>query len=123
MWGTAASSFLPAQRPDGYFAPFLNVARNDTPAGAIFYEKQLSPTLRFFSRNIFSTRQTSIQAVEWAARKDIKMALSAGIGNNQGYGATSFSIDRRWMLLDASYALAGNAFRRVLVATPQIVGE
>lgn len=27
---------------DGYFAPFLNVARNDTPAGAIFYEKQLS---------------------------------------------------------------------------------
>src|SRR5579863_10535259 len=33
---------------DGYFAPFLNVARNDTPSGGIFYEKQLSPTLRFF---------------------------------------------------------------------------
>ncbi len=105
---------------DGYFAPFLTVARNDTPSGAIFYERQLSPTLRFFSRNIFSTRQTSIQAIEWAARKDIKMALSAGIGNNEGYAATSFSIDKHWMMLDASYALAGNAFRRVLVATPQL---
>ena len=104
----------------GYFAPFLNVARNDTPSGGIFYEKQISPTLRFYSRNIFSTRQTSIQAVEWADRKDIQMALSAGMGNNQGYGAASFSVHRRWMLLDASCALAGNAFWRVLVATPQL---
>jgi len=105
---------------DGYFAPFLNVARNDTPSGAIFYEWRLSPTLRFFSREIFSTRQTSIQAIEWAARKDIKIALAAGMGNNQGYGATSFSIVKHWMALDASYALSGNAFRRVLVATPQL---
>jgi hypothetical protein len=105
---------------DGYFAPFLNVARNDTPAGAIFYEKQLSPALRFFSRTIFSHRQTSIQALEWTARKDIKMALSAGLGNNQPYGATSVLMDTRWMMLDASYALAGNAFQRVLVASPQL---
>src|ERR1700691_1023952 len=34
---------------DGFFAPFLNIARTDTPSGAIFYEKELSPTLRFFS--------------------------------------------------------------------------
>jgi hypothetical protein len=33
---------------NGYLAPFLNVARNDTPASAIFYERQLSPSLRFF---------------------------------------------------------------------------
>ncbi len=105
---------------DGFFAPFLNVARDDTPSGAIFYEKKLSPTLRFVSRNILSVRQTSIQAIEWAARKDIKTALSAGIGNNQAYGATSFSMDKHWMLLDASYALSGNAFQRVLVATPQL---
>ncbi|MGA7795239.1 MAG: carboxypeptidase-like regulatory domain-containing protein [Candidatus Acidiferrales bacterium] len=105
---------------DGYFAPFLNVARNDTPAGAIFYEKQLSPTLRFFSRNVFSGRQTSIQAIDWAARKDIKMALSAGIGNNQPYGSSSFAMDERWMALDASYTLSGRNFQRVLVATPQL---
>ncbi len=105
---------------DGYFAPFLNVARADTPSGAVFYEKQLSSSVRFFSRNIFSTRQTSIQALEWAARKDIKMALSSGIGNNQPYGATSLSIVKLWMVLDASYALEGDNFRRVLVATPQL---
>jgi hypothetical protein len=105
---------------DGYFAPFLNVARNDTPSGAIFYEKQLSPTLRFFSRNVFSGRQTSIQAIDWAARKDIKIALSAGIGNNRPFGSSSFAMDERWMALDASYALSGRNFQRVLVATPQL---
>jgi hypothetical protein len=105
---------------DGYLAPFLNVARNDTPSGAIFYEKQLSPTLRFFSRNVFSNRQTSIQAIDWATRKDIKMALSVGIGNNQPYGSSSFAMDERWVALDASYTLSGRNFQRVLVATPQL---
>jgi hypothetical protein len=105
---------------DGYFEPFLNVARADKPSGAIFYEKQLSPTLRFFSRNVFSNRQTSIQAIEWAARKDIKAALSAGIGNNQPYGASSFTVDKHWVILDASYALAGHNFQRIQVASSQL---
>jgi hypothetical protein len=105
---------------DGYFAPFLNVARADKPSGAIFCEKQLSPSLRFFSRNVFSNRQTSIQAIEWAARKDIKMALSAGIGNNQPYGSSSFTMNRRWVVLDASYALSGHNFQRLQVATSQL---
>ena len=104
----------------GYFAPFLNVARADKPSGAIFYEKQLSPSLRFFSRNVISNRQTSIQAIEWVARKDIKMALSAGIGNNRPYGSSSFTMDKHWLLLDASYALAGNNFQRILLTTSQL---
>jgi hypothetical protein len=105
---------------DGYFAPFLNVARANKPSGAIFYERQLSPTLRLFSRNVFSDRQSSIQAIEWLARKDIKMALSAGMGNNEPYGATSFTIDKHWAVLDASYALAGHNFQRILVTTSQL---
>ena len=105
---------------NGFFVPFLNIARSDTPAGAIFYERQLSPTLRFFSHNILSQRQTSIQAVEWSGRKDTKMALSAGLGNNQPYWSSSFTLDKHWMSLDASYARSGDAFRRVLVATPQL---
>jgi hypothetical protein len=105
---------------NGYFAPFLSVARSDTIASAIFYERQLSPTLRFFSHNIFSKRQTSIQAVEWSGRKDIKMALSAGLGNNQPYWSSSFTLARSWMTLDASYARSGDTFRRVLVTTPQL---
>jgi hypothetical protein len=105
---------------NGYFAPFLSVARNDTPAGAIFYERQLSHSLRFFSHNIVSRRQTSIQAIEWTGRKDIKVALSAGLGNNQRYWSSSFAVNKSWMSLDASYAGSGDAFRRVLVETPQL---
>ena len=105
---------------NGYFAPFLTVARNDTPASAIFYEKQLSRSLRFFSHDIISRKQTSIQAIEWAARKDIRMALSAGLGNNQSFWASSFTLSKRWMSLDASYSGSGESFRRVLVATPQL---
>ncbi len=109
-----------AQLPTDIPRRFLSIARNDTPSGAIFYEQQITPTTRFVSRNIFSKRQTSIQALEWAARKDIKMALSGGLGNNQGYASTSFAMDKRWLLVDASYALAGPEFQRVLVATPQL---
>lgn len=105
---------------DGFVAPFLNVAHADTPAGMVFYDRQLSPTLKFVSRNVFSRSQTSIQSLEWAARKDIRMALSAGAGNNQGYWASSLTLDRHWVVVDASYADAGSAFRRVLVATPQL---
>jgi len=105
---------------NGYFAPFLSITRSDTPAAAIFYEKQLSRSLRFFSHNIISRRQTSIQAIEWAARRDIRMALSAGMGNNQPYWSSSFAVEKSWMSLDASYAGSGEAFRRVLVETPQL---
>ena len=105
---------------NGYIMPFLNVARRDTTSSAVFYERQLSSSLRFFSHNIFSKRQTSIQAVEWTARKDIKVALSAGLGNNQPYWASSFTLAKHWMSLDASYARSGDSFRRVLVTTPQL---
>jgi hypothetical protein len=105
---------------NGYFAPFLNVARSDTPASAIFYERQLSSSIRFFSHNMISKRQSSIQAVEWSGRKDIKMSFSAGLGNNQPYWSSSFTLTKHRMALDASYAGSGDAFRRVLVTTPQL---
>lgn len=103
-----------------YWAPFLNVARSGSFATAIFYERQISPTLRWFSRNLFANRQTSVQSVEWAARKDIKMALSGGVGNNQAYEASSFSWSDPRISVDASYTLAGNKFQRVEVSAPQL---
>ena len=90
-----------------FWAPFLNTARTNSFATAIFYERQISPSLRWFSRNLFSSRQTSIQSLEWAARKDIKMALSTGMGNNQAYGASSFSWSNPRVSVDASYTYAG----------------
>jgi hypothetical protein len=103
-----------------YWSPFLNVARGGSFTAAIFYERQLSPSVRWFSNNVFATRQTSIQSVEWTARKDIKMALSAGMGNDQAYGASSFSWSTPLLSVDASYALTGNAFKRVEVTSPEL---
>jgi hypothetical protein len=107
----------------GFWAPFLNAARTESPAAAIFYEKQISPSLRWFSRNVFGHRQTSVQSLEWAARKNIKIALSAGAGNNQPYWATSFSWNAPRISVDASYAFAGDAFRRVEVIAPQLTED
>ncbi len=103
-----------------YWAPFLNTARTSSLVGAIFYERQISPSLRWFSRNVFGSRQTSVQSVEWAARKDIKMAFSGGVGNNEAYEASSFSWSDPRISVDASYTLAGNNFQRVEVTAPQL---
>jgi hypothetical protein len=103
-----------------YWSPFLNVARGGSFTAAIFYERQISASVRLFSSNVYATHQTSIQSVEWAARKDIKMALSAGVGNDQAYGASSFSWSTPMFSVDASYALTGNAFKRVEVTTPEL---
>jgi hypothetical protein len=103
-----------------YWSPFLNVARGGSFTAAIFYERQLSSNVRWFSSNVYATHQTSIQSVEWTARKDIKMALSAGMGNDQAYGATSFSWNSRLLSVDASYALTGNAFKRIEITSPAL---
>ena len=104
----------------GFALPFLNVARTETPTGLVFYERQLSPALRFSSRNVLSRRQTSIQALEWTAERDMKLGMSAGIGNNQHYWASSFSFNRKVISLQASYTRAGDAFRRISVEAPAV---
>jgi hypothetical protein len=104
----------------GFFAPFLNVAAIDTPTASLFYQTAVSPTLKFYSQNAFSGRQTSIQSLEWSAHKDIQLAVAGGIGNNEPYGAFSFSHIGNRLRADASYAFVGNEFRRMLAETPQV---
>ena len=48
------------------------------------------------------------------------MAMSAGLGNSQGYWASSFSLDKQAIGVDATYARHGDTFQRILVATPQL---
>jgi hypothetical protein len=110
--------FFAGATSTNFYVPFLSVAQANTPTGLFFYERRLSPKWRFFSKNIASQRQTSIQAIEWQPKQDLKMAMSAGLGNNQHYWASSFEVARKWISLDASYAIAGDAFRRVVVDTP-----
>jgi hypothetical protein len=110
--------FFAGATSTNFYVPFLSVAQPNTPTGLFFYERRLSPKWRFVSQNIASRRQTSIQAVEWQPKQDLKMAMSAGLGNNEHYWASSFELARKWISLDASYAMAGDAFRRVVVDTP-----
>ncbi|MBZ5641516.1 MAG: carboxypeptidase-like regulatory domain-containing protein [Acidobacteriia bacterium] len=112
--------FFAGETANGFFAPFLNVATIDTPTVALFYEIKLSARWKLFSRNAFSTRQTSIQSLQWSAKNDTHMAFSAGVGNNQPYGSFSFDHVGKRLVADASYAAAGNNFQRVLVQTPQV---
>jgi len=49
------------------------------------------------------------------------MAPSAGMGNNQAYGALSFSWSNPRVSVDAIYAYAGNGFQRVEVSVPQLL--
>lgn len=105
---------------NGFFAPFLNAASIDTASFALFYERKLTPHWKFYSRNAFSKRQTSIQSVEWSPKQETRFAMSGGTGNNEPYGAVSFTHKEKNFSLDASYAAVGPNFRRVLVQYPQI---
>jgi hypothetical protein len=103
-----------------FYVPFFNVARADTPIGLVFYERQIRPSLRFFSQNVFSARQTFIQTLQWTPAKKTVLAMAAGIGSNQHYWATSFDFDRHWIAFRGSYALAGNAFQRIHAASSPV---
>jgi hypothetical protein len=97
---------------------FFRAAHSDTPAGAIFYQRKLSDSLRFVSRNIFSDHQTSIQGVEWEFREGMKASFAGGLGSDRGYAATTFEAQGRTMLFRAGYIAAGDSFRRVTVVSP-----
>jgi len=96
---------------------FFNAASSDRPAGIFFYERKWN-SLKFFSRDIVSNTQTSLQGVEWQARKWVKAALAGGIGSNQKYLASSVDVETQKLAFKASYVLAGDQFHRVTVISP-----
>jgi len=102
----------------GFSTPFLNLAETRGKTGLIFYERKLTPSLRFFSHNVVAARQTSLQSIAWTPSDHLKMAFAGGIGNNQPYWSSSLSFDKKWIEVDASYSRAGDAFRRIRVDAP-----
>ena len=115
---TSESLFFAGATSTGLHAPFLNVSKAQDWTLAYLTERQLSPSTRWVSRNLLSWRQTSIQSLEWSG-EDLKLAVSAGIGGNEPYAASTLSLDRRWIILDAGYSRAGENFRRVAATEPQ----
>lgn len=100
------------------FVPYLSVAQAQNPVGLVFYDRELARGLRFYSYNILSKRQTSIQSLEWQPRKHLTLAVAGGVGSNQRYGSASINFDRQWIKLLASYVAAGPAFQRIRVDNP-----
>jgi len=106
-----------------FFVPFMNAVVPQTGAGVFFFEHKWNPRWKFVSRNVVSRTQTSIQSLEWLPRTNMDVGFSAGLGSNQGYGATSFKWSRDWAALRASYALAGDQFRRITVNEPVLTEQ
>ncbi|HEY7352961.1 MAG TPA: carboxypeptidase-like regulatory domain-containing protein [Terriglobales bacterium] len=97
---------------------FFNAATSDDPVGLFFYERELSPELKFFSRNIASNRQTSLQSIEWQPEKWMKAAVTGGLGSNEKYFATSLDTETQKLAFKSSYVITGDMFRRITVSSP-----
>jgi len=97
---------------------FFNAATSEPPAGIFLYERKWNSRLKFFSRNIASNTQTSLQGVEWKANEWLKAALVGGVGSNQKYFASSLDAETQKLAFKASYVLTGDQFHRVTVISP-----
>ena len=92
---------------------FFQTARADSPAGALFLDAPLSEKLHFYSKNVMSRQLTSIQALDWRARKWLQAGWSGGIGSNQPYFAATADVENNWLSLKTAYISAGDRFRRL----------
>ena len=96
----------------------FNTATSDDPVGMLFYEHKINDHFRFFSRNIISRRQTSLQGLEYRPNRSIRASVTAGIGSNQKYLAAAFDAKTEKLIFRSSYVLTGNSFQRISLATP-----
>src|SRR5215470_5376472 len=97
---------------------FFNAATSDWPAAIFFGERKLSPRLKFYTREIVSSRQTALEGLEWKASPWLKLAVAGGLGSNEKYFASSVNAETHTLALKASYIVTGDNFRRVTVLSP-----
>lgn len=107
--------------------PFFQAAQSNRTQGLLFLDYDASNTVRLFSRNVFASRQTTINGLAWRPRRDLQMALASGIGANHGYFSSSLSEDRSWVSVKAAYVASDRQFRRAIVPAsveePETDGE
>ena len=97
---------------------FFNAATSDRAAAVFFYERKWNSHLKFFSREIVSNTQTALQGAEWRPNKWLAAAVTAGVGSNQKYAASSLDIETDRLAFKTSYVLTGDRFQRVTVISP-----
>lgn len=97
---------------------FFTAATSDRPVAILFYQRKLTDSVRFFSHNIVSDRQTLLEGVEWSPEKWAHLSMTGGIGSNQPYAATAFDAETQKLAFKTSYVVTGDMFRRVTVTSP-----
>jgi len=94
---------------------FFQAARSQDPVGIMFFHRHLTDNLHFYSRNIVSTKSSSLQALEWKPEKWLTSSVTGGIGSGSPYFATAVDAEMRQLTLKASYAYVSPDFRRITV--------
>jgi hypothetical protein len=83
-WGTTRVFGFAGATSVGWGTPFFRAAEVQKGVGLIFLERQLTPSLSVFSRNVFSDRQSSINGLDWQIRPGLHGAMAGGLGSNRG---------------------------------------
>ena len=99
-------------------APFFRGARWDAALGSLFIDRPLGAKGHLFSRNAFSSRQTSIHGVDWRATDTLTLATAAGIGTNEPYVAASATWETAWLSARTTYVRPHEDFGRVTAESP-----
>jgi len=98
--------------------PFFPASKADSAAGLVYLDRPLTNTLHFYSVNILSQKQTSIQGVDWNLGGGALLSGAAGVGSNQPYAAVALTVKRTWLWARIGYVYEGDRFRRVTVQSP-----
>ena len=102
----------------GVGAPAFQPTSIEQPMGAFFLQHRVEPTVRLTSTVVLADRQTILPGVEWEVTPDIKTGFVVGMGSDRPYSASSFSMRRGRLGVQASYAWNPDRFRRVAVPVP-----
>jgi hypothetical protein len=94
---------------------FFQAANSQDPVGIVFYHRRLTDNLHFFSREIFSTKSSALQGLEWKPQKWITNSFTGGIGSGKPYFALASNVEWLRWTLKASYAYVSPDFRRITV--------
>ena len=107
--GNDMLGFVGATATD-YNSPLFDGVKSSKAAGIFFLKRRLSPHFQLVSDSILSNKITSIEAIQWTPRPKLDIAVAAGAGANQPYGAVSLNYFHSWIDIQAAYIEAGAQF-------------
>jgi len=99
-------------------SPFFDGAMFQEPAALLLLNEKIGSGWTQSSLVLVSNKITAIHSFAYDSEDGVKAAISAGVGANNLYAATSLSVTRPWIDVKASYIEADSNFRRADVAVP-----